>query len=468
MSHQSQKTVFGTEPASRLGQWSWAFFDWANQPYFTIITTAIFAPYFARGFVGDVVEGQKVYAMSVAIAGVIIALTAPVLGAVADAGGRRKPWIAFLSIPFVIAVCLLWTAMPGAPDGIWSIFFALIIASVTMETAVVFNHAMLPGVAPANRLGWLSGLGWGVGYFGAIVALLLLLWCLFLPGREGIPHLPFVPEAPLFGLDPAMSEPERFTAPFAAIWYVIFVIPMFLFTPDVAGSRKNLGPAVIEGLKSLAATLRKIRKISNVMRFLIGRMIYNDGLSAVFAFGGIYGAATFGWQSFELLILSLVILVFAGIGAVLGGFIDDFLGSKRAIVLSVGVLVIGALGSASVRDASILFVIPTESANATPGLFSTLPELVYLCFGCIMGLGMGPTQSASRTMMARLAPEKMITEFFGLYAISGKATAFLAPTLIAMLTVLLEDVYASLLVIVALLTIGLIIILPVREERTVL
>lgn len=457
-----EKNALGGEPASRLGQFSWAMFDWANQPYFTIVTTALFAPYFVNGFIGDPVRGQEILGFSLAFAGLVIGIMAPVLGAVADQSGGRKPWIIGLSVFFVLALFGLWDAVPGAPEGAGLVVVCFIIASITMETACVFNNAMLPGVAPHRKMGWLSGFAWALGYFGGIVALLLIEWFLIFPGQVLIPGVPAV--AP-FGIDQAAFEPERLTGPIAAVWYVIFVLPMLLFTPDNPKTGKPYGAAIGDGVRTLVHTIRQVRHYGNVVRFLIGRMIYNDGLGATFSFGGVYAAAVLGWGSLELGAFGILMLIFAGLGCLLGGWLDDKIGSKRTIVWSVAVLVVGAAGMGSVGPDRVFFFVETAHVADVEGLFTSLPEQVYMFFAVIMGLGMGPTQSASRTMMARLAPRTMVTEFFGLFALSGKATAFLAPLLIGLATLAFQDARASLFVILVMLVVGLVIIMPVKEER---
>ncbi len=454
--------ALGGPAAKPLGQFGWAMFDWANQPYYTIIVTILFAPYFVQEFIGDAVRGQQIYSLALTIAGVFTAIMSPVLGAIADVSGRRKPWMLLFSLGFVISVATLWFAEPGAPNGIAGPFLAIILAAISMEIAIVFNNAMLPSVAPANRVGWLSGFGWGIGYFGGLVALLFIQWFFVFPGQVALPGVPGVP---LLGLDQSAFEPERFTAPFAAVWYTLFILPLFLFTPDGDSTKVKLNVAVRDGLSSLKKTLMQIRAYGNVIRFFIGRMIYADALGAVFAFSGIYAAAIFGWGSLELGISGLIILVFAGFGSMVGGWLDDKIGSKRTIVIAVTCLIVAAIGTVSIRDDRILFLITTIPASSLDGLFAGVSEQVYILFGCLTGLGLGPTQSASRTMVARLAPRHMVGEFYGLFAFSGQATAFLAPALIGYLTGALNDPRASIIVIIAMLVIGLVIILPVREER---
>jgi MFS transporter, UMF1 family len=457
--------ALGGPAASRLGQFSWAMFDWANQPYFTVVTTVIFAPYFVQKFIGDPVLGQEMYSFAIGVSGLCIALLAPVLGAISDVAGRRKPWMLVLSVLFVLSSFMLWGAEPGAgAEGAGLVMLGLILASLSMETAVVFNHSMLPGIAPEARMGRLSGFAWGLGYFGGIVALLVVMWLFIYPGQV---DLPLVPDRPLFGIDQEAGMAERLTGPLSALWYVLFVWPLFLFTPDGKRSDIPLGRAAKEGVRSLFQTVSHVRQYGNVVRFLAGRMIYNDGLGAIFAFGGIYASIVFGWGSLELGISGLIMLVFAGLGAIFGGRLDDLLGSRRTIVLALALLIFGSGGVASVGESHIFFFVEVEPVDLSRGLFRSTPEQLYLLFSVVLGLGVGPAQSASRTMMARLAPKEMMTEFFGLYAISGKATAFLAPLLIGLATAATGDARVSIAVIIVMLVVGLAVVLPVKEERAV-
>lgn len=447
--------------ASTLGQYSWAFFDWANQPYFTIVGTAVFAPYFVSTFIGDPVEGQAIWGYMAGLAGFLIAVMSPIAGAIADAAGRRKPWLFAFSITFFIGAMLLWFAEPGAPHGIWFIAFAFVLAGVSMEMNVVFNNAMLPDIAPPHRIGYLSGFGYGIGYVGGFVALIFLFFYVIGPAQYDVA---FLPDASLFGLDAEASEPDRFVAPFSAVWYVIFVLPLFLFTPDRPSKKKQLGEAVREGLATLGGTFAKAGRYRNIMLFLGARMIYNDGLSAMYMFGAIYAAGVFAWGTATTSVFVLILIVFATFGAFLGAALDDRIGSKPTLYISVSLLVLGALGSISITSDTIFFVF--KVAPVTQGApFQSLPELVYLFFGALVGMGGGPTQSASRSLMARIAPKGMETEFFGLFAFSGKATVFIAPLIVGLTTHFYQSQRAGLVVVMALLITGLMLLIPVKTER---
>ncbi len=448
--------------ASLLQRVSWALFDWANQPYFTLITTFIFFPYFTSGFMSDPVEGQVLLGYTLALAGLLIALLGPVLGAVADASGPRKPWMLVFSILFVFACASLWQAVPGAPNGPYYIAAMIVLASVSIESAIIFYNAMLPELAPPEHMGRLSGFGWGLGYVGGLTALFVLLFAFSLPGQG----LPFVPAEPILDIDPALREAERLSGPFSALWYCLFALPLFLFTPDRRSTGVGFKGAATKGLATLWQTVKHLRAYRNIATFLLARMFYNDGLAALFAFGGVYARGLFGWEITALGLFGIVLAVFAAIGAFLGGRLDDLWGSRATVTVALGGLILGGIGAASITEGSILYFIDTPPDNKDAGLFQSLPEQVYLGFSALIGFAAGPVQAASRTLLARLAPPAMITEFFGLYALSGKATAFAAPLLIGWMTALFATQRASLFVITFFLLIGFILLRRVEEHRS--
>jgi MFS-type transporter involved in bile tolerance (Atg22 family) len=254
--------------ASKLGQFSWALFDWANQPFFTVVTTFIFAPYFANVMVGNAVEGQAAWAFTQSTSGILIALMSPFLGAMADAGGPRKPYIFTFQLLLGVGCAALWWAYPGRPDLIGPISAAVVIATIGAEMSIVFNNAQLPHIVRHERMGWLSGFGWGLGYCGGLIALFIVL---------------AVNDLPLFGLDPKTYALERLVGPASALWLAVFVIPMFLFTPDTASQKLTLLEAARQGGSSLFHTVKKIGRFGNALRYLIAFMLYNDGLASIIA-----------------------------------------------------------------------------------------------------------------------------------------------------------------------------------------
>lgn len=424
----------------RRGQYSWALLDWAHQPYFTLITTFIFAPYFATSFIGDAVRGQEIWGYSQSFIGAVIAVLSPVLGAIADHAGRRKPWIAALGVSFVTGNALLWYAAPGDSEAVMLVIGAVVLAGVSAEFIIVFSNAMLPDLVRPERLGWLSGFGWGLGYIGGLLALILII------GLPGLKELP-----------------GQLSGPLAALWFILFAPPFFLFTPDSAATGLRLAQAVRQGLRQLRHSLQQARNYANLTRFLIAHMIYADGLSAMFAFGGIYGAGLFGWEMFTLGLFGIILIVFAALGAFAGGWMDDRFGSRRTILVSVAGLAAALLGAISIQPDSILFAIPVTPPQAGAGAFASISERAYLACGILMGLFGGPAQAASRTFLARMAPRGMTGEFYGLFAMSGKATSFLAPLLIGLTTAALHSQRAGMAVILLFLAAGFALLWRVCE-----
>ncbi len=439
---------------SRLGTFSWALFDWANQPFFTLVTTFIFAPYFAATVIGDPVQGQSLWGYYQAAAGLAIALLGPIFGAIADAHGRRKPWLALFATLAGVGSFALWWAVPNMyltnPSGVFGIIAALILATCGIEFAIVFNNAMLPSLVPTERMGRLSGFAWGLGYVGGLIALFIVLFGFALP------------ETPWLGLSKAAGEPDRLTGPLTAVWLAVFILPLFLFTPDAKPGVLTRSQAVKHGLRALVDTLRHVRRYSNVVRYLIARMIYNDGIAAVIGFAGIYAKGMFGWSTVNLGIFGIILTVFGAIGAFIGGRLDDCIGSKRTVQIALVMLLIGTIGATSISTDYVLFFIPVPAA--TPGFLNSSAQYVFMAFGLVIGLAFGPAQAASRTLMARLAPAGMVTEFFGLYALSGKATAFLAPLAIAVTTSAFGSQRAGMAIIALFFLVGLFLLIPVNEE----
>ena len=443
--------------AGPAGLAGWVLFDWATQPFYTLVLTFLFAPYFATVVVGDPAQGQALWGYAAAAGGLVVALSSPVLGAMADASGRHKAWIAGFSLAFVVGQAGLWAAEPGG-GGIAPTLIAFGIALIAAEFATVFNNAMMPSLVPARQLGRLSGVGWAVGYAGGLASLVVAA-AFLVGGPDGERSL--LGLTPALGIDFAAHEGDRLIGVFCAIWYALFVLPFFLFTPDRLAAVARARP-VREGLRQLAATLRHVRRYGAVVRFLVARMLYADGLGAIFAFGGIYAASLFGWTSMALGLFGIVLTLAGAVGAALGGVLDDRLGARRVILASLIGLTVAALGIVSIGDGRILFVV---EASTSPGgaIFASTAEQLYLGFAALIGLVAGPLQAASRSLLARLAPPAMMTEFFGLYAFSGKITAFAAPLLVAAVTSATDSQRLGIAAVLVFLGGGFVLMLGVRE-----
>jgi UMF1 family MFS transporter len=406
-------------------------FDWAAQPFYTLVVTFLFAPYFVNGFMVDPVLGASLWGYATGIAELIAALLAPIFGAIADTGQRRKPWIAAFSVLLVAGLCGLWLAVPGQTQLAPIVLIAFGLATLGAELGTVFTNAMMNSLVSGRRLGTLSGLGWASGYIGGLVSLVLVAGFLIADPHTGKTLLGLPPLVPL---DPATREGDRLVGPFSALWYLVFVLPLFLFTPDRPPSPRAAQP-VTAGLAQLARwVMELVRHHAQVALFLLARMLYADGLGAVFAFGGIYAATVFGWGASELGLFGIVLTIAGTIGALIGGPLDDRLGSKRVIVAALVVFIAGAIGVLSVDARHVLFAIPAEPKPEGSAAFASVGEQVLLGFGILIGLASGPVQAASRTLLARLSPPEKMTAFFGFFSFSGKITAFAAPLAIGAVT----------------------------------
>ena len=429
---------------------SWIFFDWAAQPYFTLIMTFVFAPYFATHVASDPASGQAMWGFATASAGVMIALMSPVLGAIADASGRRKPWIAAFGALLVIGSCLMWFGKPGDASVIPPLLLAYAIATVGVEFATVFNNAMMPSLVPPDQIGRLSGTGWAMGYVGGICSLILVLGFLAASPESGRTLFGFTP---LFGLDPASHQGDRISGPLTGIWFIIFVLPMFLLTPDYP-ARYPAGDVLREGLAELKQTLRELPGQRSLAAFLLANMIYTDGLVSLFAFGGIYAAGTFGWNTIQIGAFGIILAIAGTFGGYVGGKLDDALGSKRVISGSMIILLLAIIAILLVDKDSVLFVRVTPP-QAGGALFASAAERAYLILGCCIGAAGAPLQAASRSLLIRLAPKDRIAQYFGLFALTGKVTSFIGPLLIGVVTAATASQKAGMAVLVPFFVIGL-------------
>jgi len=438
---------------------AWIFFDWAAQPYFTLITTFVFAPYFATYVAATPAEGQSLWGFATAAAGLLIAAMSPVLGAIADASGRRKPWIAVFGALLVIGSSLMWIGKPGDPSVILPLLIAYAIATIGVEFATVFNNAMMPSLVPPEKIGRLSGTGWATGYIGGILSLVLVLGFLAANPDTGRTLFGFIPS---FGLDVASHEGDRITGPLTGLWFVVFVLPMFLLTPDFP-SKRPVREALREGLRELRQTLGELPKRKSMAAFLLANMVYTDGLVSLFAFGGIYAAGTFGWHTIQIGTFGILLAIAGAFGAWIGGKLDDKLGPKRVITGALLMLLLSIIAILLVDRDSLLFIKVTPPVPGG-GLFAAPAEKAYLVLGCVIGMMGGPLQAASRTLLIRMAPKDRIAQYFGLFALTGKVTSFVGPLLIGIVTAVTASQKAGMAVLVVFFVAGLALLARVRQE----
>ncbi len=419
-------TDFAAAPAqsSRLGQWSWALFDWANSPFTTLIITFVFPAYFATAVIGDETRGQALWGLAMGTSGAIIAVGGPLLGAVADTTGRRKPWILGFTLLCIAASVQLWWVPPRPEAMLWALSW-VVLANLGFEFSGIFYNAMLPDIAPQRRLGRLSGWGWALGYFGGLSALALAL-LLFIQA-----------ETPWLGLDKDEAEHVRVVGPMVALWFAAFAWPLFAFTRDAPAAAR---PGLAAGLRKLRASLRDLARFDDAARFLLAHMLYADGLATVFAFGGIYAAGVFAMTLDEVILFGIALNVTAGTGAFAFGWIDDWLGSRRTVLIALAGLIATGAGVLLAED-----------------------KAAFWAWGSALGIFVGPAQAAGRALMARLAPDGREAEYFGLMALSGKATAFLGPLLVGWVTATFASQRLGLATVMLFFTAGFALMLLVRE-----
>lgn len=410
------------------GLFAWALYDWANQAYFTIIQTFVFATYFNNVIASDDIQGTDQFTTMVSLAGLCLAVLAPFLGSIADQAGRRKPWIGFFTALSVVSCALLWFSVPGENAVLYSLGVAFF-ATVGAEASLIFYSAMLPDLASKDRMGRWSGWAWGLGYAGGLVGLFLAI----ILNEKGEAFL---------GLDPSNFEPVRATFILAAVWYGLFSLPLFFKTTDRPSQNKTISNSIRDGFVQLKDSLTQLRKYKNILRFLIARLIYNDGVVTIFVVGGIYAAGTFDMTTQQVLYFGAGLNITAGIGAFGFAWLDDKSGSKKTIIYSI----IGLL----VPISALLFI---QSITW------------FIIWGLILGVFVGPVQAASRTFMARLSPPELMTQMFGLYALSGKVTSFIGPFLVGLLTVQFGSQRFGMSAILVLLLIGLLLMFTVKEHE---
>ncbi len=406
-------------PGSGRGTvFAWCLYDWASSAFPAVITTFVFATYFTQGVAPDPVTGTAMWGHATAAAGLAIALLAPLVGAVADHGGRQKPYLALFTALAVAACGALWFVRPDPADATFALV-AFAAATIAFEIATVFYNALLPKVASPERLGRVSGWGWGLGYVGGIVCLAILL--------VGFVQNP----SPPFGIDKAASEHVRVVGPFTALWWGVFALPVLLVLRE-DGPRLGFRTAFAAGLADLRGTFAFLRARRDIAWFLAANMIYTDGLTTLFAFGAIYAAGSFGMALEEVIVFGIALNLSAGIGAFGFAWLDDRLGSRRTI--AIGLAALTAIGAA-------LLVVESKTA--------------FWILGVAIGPFFGPVQAASRSLAARLAPAEHRAQVFGLFALSGRITAFVGPAMLGTVTALAGSQRAGMATILPFFLVGL-------------
>ena len=421
--HVAQRTY------NRKSIWSWACYDFANSAFTTLVVTFIYATYFTQAIADNETDGTSQWAWAVTITGIVVALLSPYLGALADRGGLRRRFLLFFTAVCVAGSSALYFPLEG------QVLLALVvftIANIAFEMGNVFYNAYLPDLAPREQIGRISGYGWGLGYLGGLCCLVIALFGLVQT------------ETPLFGFGTETGQNIRATNLLVAVWYGVFALPLFIWVKDKrSGPLPSASTLVREANAQLVSTFREIRRrYRQVLRFLIARLVYNDGLITVFAFGGIYASTTFGFATEDVIIFGIALNVAAGLGAFVFGHIDDWLGGRTTIVLSL----LGLFGFA-------LLAVLTPS------------ETWFWVAGLGAGTLAGPNQAASRSLLGRFVPEEKQNEFYGFFALSGKFTAFLGPALLGIVVQMTGSQRWGMATILVFFVVGLALLFRVDEAK---
>ena len=356
---------------------AWCFYDFANSVYPAVITATIFGVYFTGTIVGNEAGlGDLWWGRVISVSMMVVAVTSPLLGSVADNAGVRKKFLFAYTYLTFACVALFTTIEPGMI--LWGFLLATL-ANIGFEGALVYYNAYLPDIAPPDRRGFISGLGFGVGYAGSGAGLLMVL--------------------PLVG-----REPLTLVWLAVAGFFALFSLPAFLALPTDSPGRRTMAQAAIEGVTGFRHILSDVLRQPNLRRFLLAFFVYIDGVNTTIYFAGIYAATTLGFSPTELIYLFLTVQMSALVGALALARPTDIWGPKRVITLTLVLWTVIVTAAYFVDQKSTFFVI-----------------------AFLAGTGLGAVQSASRALMASLVPEGKEGEMFGFYALCGKSSSVVGP-----------------------------------------
>jgi MFS transporter, UMF1 family len=448
------------------GALCWAIFEGARNPFVVLITIFIFMPYFASVVVGDPIKGQEAVAAYGQYSGWIVMATAPFLGASIDKLGRRKGWLALIGVLLAGLNAALWFTMPdGKGLGVGAVIAIATATAVLFPYSEVLHNSLLVRAAGLTAAHKASALALALGNAFALVTLSFVAWAFALPGAV---DWQWVPKAPLFGLSQALHEPERIVAPMAAVLFLAGAIPFFLFTPDAPPTRTSFFRAIGSGAAELFRTMKGMRHHRDTAIFLVARMFYVDGMTAILFFGGVYASGVMRWDGLTMLIYGILLTVLAVFGGVVGGLLDAKLGPKRAVQIEIFMTLVGLIAVLGMAPDKILYLWSYDPAAHAPlwngPFFRTLPELIFLLIGFSNAVFITAHYASSRTLLARLTPPDKAGTFFGLYAVSSTATVWLGSFLVNLGTHYFKTQQGGIAMITILLALGFVGLFFVRGD----
>jgi UMF1 family MFS transporter len=405
----------------------WVMYDFANSAFTTLIVTFIYATYFTKAIATNEITGTILWSRGITISALVVAILSPLLGTMADRTRNRKNYLLVCTVVAVVSSAMLYRPLPGQ---VMSALIWFVLGNIAFEIGGVFYNAFLPDIAPSDKIGRISGIGWGLGYIGGLAAMFVAM--------IGLVN----PEVPWFGFSRQLGENIRATNLLVAVWYGLFSLPLFLLVKEKPVNPPPRDEKIFSAIRTdIRTAMFAIAGYRQIVQFLIARLIYNDGLITIFAFGGIYAAGTFHFSFKEIMIFGIVLNITAGTGALFFGFFEDRMGSKKTVLLSLAGLIIASLMAVITSSRTIFWL-----ASILVGVFS------------------GPNQSASRALMGRMTPADKLNQFFGFYAFSGKFTTFLGPLLLGVLTDSFDSQRAGMAVVLVFFVIGGLILAQVDEE----
>jgi UMF1 family MFS transporter len=441
--------------------WCWAAFEGFRNPAVVLITIYVFMPYYVRSVAETPVAGQALVAQAHQVAGWAVALTAPLMGLVVDRLGPRKPMLALTVMMMVPLYFAMWFVRPDGPIGP-GVFLAIAAAkSLLFAWTEVFHNALLLPAA-RGQTARTSGLGLALGNATSVAVLLFVLWAFSLPGTV---DWGFVPAAPLFGLDQQAHEPARIVGPIVSVSLLIGLALILWGVPDVPATGERLGSAIRQAFADLRAMISELKREREAAKFLLARMLYADGKTAILIFSGVLAAGTMGWDTLEMLAYGIILSILAVGGGLLAGWLDPRIGPKRAVLLEIGVTMVILLGMLGASPTHVLWI-PVDPAPLFEGpMFTTLPELAFIAAAGIGAISITAAYASSRTLLTLLVPPARAGTFFGLYALSGTATMWLGPMLVAIGTGLTQSQQGGFATVLLLLGAGFALLLAVKVPR---
>lgn len=441
--------------------WCWAAFEGFRNPAVVLITIYVFMPYYVQAVAPNAVEGQAIVARGGQFAGWAVALTAPLMGMVVDRLGPRKPALTLTVLAMIPLYAMLWFV---TRDGFVSTaLFLTIVALKGMFFAwtEVLHNALLLSAARGHTART-SGLGLALGNATSVGFLIVVLWAFSLPGTV---DWAWVPSAPLFGIDQATYQPARMTGPLVSASLAIGLALILWGVPDVKPTGETLRSALKKGFADLMGMLRELKTEREAAKFLAARMLYVDGKTAILIFGGVLAAGTMGWQTLQMLAYGIILSILAVGGGLLAGWLDPRVGPKRAVLLEIlvtGLALVALLGTVPGQVAWM----PVSTAPVHGGpMFNTLAELGFIAIAGVSAISITAAYASSRTMLTTLVRPERAGTFFGLYALSGTATMWLGPMLVAWGTIATGSQRGGFATVLLLLGSGFLLLLTVKTRR---